>query len=43
MHFSIGMASAIAGKPISIRFIDDRILIGDDPDNGNSGREDSSK
>ena len=43
MHFSIGMASAIAGKPISIRFIDDRILIGDDRDNGNSGREDSSK
>jgi hypothetical protein len=26
MHFSNGMAGAIAGKPIAIRFIDDRIV-----------------
>lgn len=26
MHFSNGMAGAIAGKPIAMRFIDDRIV-----------------
>jgi hypothetical protein len=29
MHFSTGMAGAIAGRPISLRFIDDR-MVGDD-------------
>jgi hypothetical protein len=29
MHFSNGMASAIPGRPISMRFIDDR-MVGDD-------------
>jgi len=36
MHFSTGMAGAIAGRPIAVRFFDDRIMIdyskkGDDP------------
>jgi hypothetical protein len=38
MHFSNGMAGAIAGRPISIRFIDDRLFGGD---SGSS--DDSSK
>jgi hypothetical protein len=33
MHFSNGMASSIPGRPVSIRFIDDRML-GDDSDKG---------
>jgi hypothetical protein len=37
MHFSNGMGGAIPGRPISIRFIDDR-MVGDD-----SGKGDSSK
>ena len=37
MHFSNGMGSAIPGRPISIRFIDDRFL-GDDSDKGDSGK-----
>jgi hypothetical protein len=36
MHFSTGMAGAIAGRPISIRFIDDRMFGGD------SGKSDDS-
>ena len=36
MHFSTGMAGAIAVRPIAVRFFDDRIMIdyskkGDDP------------
>ena len=37
MHFSNGMGSSIPGRPISIRFIDDRML-GDDPDKGDPGK-----
>jgi hypothetical protein len=37
MHFSNGMASAIPGRPISMRFIDDR-MIGDDSGKGDSGK-----
>jgi hypothetical protein len=37
MHFSNGMSSSIPGRPISIRFIDDRML-GDDSDKGDSGK-----
>jgi hypothetical protein len=29
LHFTDGMAGAIAGKPIAIRFVDNRILQGD--------------
>lgn len=35
MHFSTGMAGAIAGRPISIRFIDDRML----DDNSNKSND----
>jgi hypothetical protein len=37
MHFSNGMGNAIPGRPISIRFIDDRML-GDDSDKGDSNK-----
>jgi hypothetical protein len=37
MHFSNGMASAIPGRPISMRFIDDR-MVGDDSGKGDSGK-----
>jgi hypothetical protein len=37
MHFSTGMAGAIPGRPISMRFIDDR-MVGDDSGKGDSGK-----
>ncbi len=42
MHFSAGMAGAIAGRPIAVRFMDDR-MVGDKSGKGNSGKGDSGK
>ena len=38
MHFSTGMAGAIAGRPLVIRFFDDRIMTEHFKQNGDPGK-----